>query len=92
MQATVKEPTTLEKIAQRRDELRVQMHLARAEARDEWEILEEKWHSLKRQLEPVEEASVETVKDLGSAARLLMEELWEGYGRIRNAIREKRAS
>ncbi len=92
MNPETQEPTTLDKLAQRRDELRVQLHLARAEARDEWDQLEDKWHHLHRTLEPVEEASVETLRELAAAARLLMEEIGDGYGRIRDALRERRAS
>ena len=92
MTSEIRSTTTLDKLAQRRDELRLQLHLARAEARDEWEHLEEKWHHLHRTLEPVEEASVETMRELAAVARLLMEEIGDGYGRIRDAIRQRCAS
>jgi hypothetical protein len=92
MSTDTKTSTTLDKLAQRRDELRVQMHLARAEARDEWDELEDKWHRLQHHLAPVGEASAETAKEIGAAAGLLMEEIWEGYGRIRDALRTRRAS
>jgi F0F1-type ATP synthase membrane subunit b/b' len=39
-----------EKLEQQRDELRVKAALARAEARDEWDELEEKWDRLKGKL------------------------------------------
>lgn len=35
--------TLLDGLKQQRDELMVQLHLAKAEARDEWEELEKNW-------------------------------------------------
>ena len=40
----------IDKLREERDELRVQMHLAAAEVRDEFEELEEKWSQLETRL------------------------------------------
>lgn len=69
-----------------RDEIRVQLHLGKSEIRDEWDRLEPKWNELKGTMEKVEEASFEAGKDVTTAARLLIEELGEAYGKIRKAI------
>ena len=37
-----------ENLKQQRDEIRVKMHLAAADAKDEWEALEKKWGKIGR--------------------------------------------
>ena len=68
---------------QKRDELRVQMHLASKEIQDEWEELEEKMEefSEKAKLE-------ETGEALGQALSRLGGELKRGYARIKDAVKE----
>ncbi|ARA92675.1 hypothetical protein AWN76_005515 [Rhodothermaceae bacterium RA] len=74
-------------LKQRRDELRVKMSLARAEARDEWEKLEQKWEELEAKLEAkadkLEDVAEETTENLEAALELAAEELKKGYARIR---------
>ncbi|MGE0495603.1 MAG: hypothetical protein AB7S38_40740 [Vulcanimicrobiota bacterium] len=78
----------LEKLAQLRDEIRLRIHLAGAEMRDHWHQLEVKWTLLQTRLNPVKRAGAESVQGLGEAGRLLLEELVEGYERIRQALRD----
>ena len=85
-QITTPKLTGLEKLAQMRDELRVQIHLARLEARTEWERLEPKWWELEGKIDALEDASAETAKDLKAAAELMIEELEKGYERIRTIL------
>ena len=85
-QTTTPKLTGLEKLAQMRDELRVQIHLARLEARTEWERLEPKWWELEDKVDALEDASIETGKGLKAAAELLIEELEKGYQRIRTIL------
>lgn len=73
-------------LKQARDELRVQMHLAKADARDEWENLEKKWDEFEGRMDKVEDAAEDAAKDVGQAASALGEELKAGYQRIRDAI------
>lgn len=68
-----------------RDHLRLQMHLARAEARDEWAALEERWHRLEQALGGLAEASDATRREVMAAAGLLVEEIERGYERMRHA-------
>ena len=57
-----------------RDELRVQVHLGRLEARDEWRRLEPRLESvLEQAAKDVSEASRTAVKELTDAARKLRE-------------------
>lgn len=69
-------------LKQIRDELRVQIHLAKKEVQDDWEQLEEKMEDMaaKAQL-------AETGEGVGEAIEQLGQELKLGYQRIRDAIK-----
>ena len=79
-----------EELKQKRDELRVQMHLATKEARDEWEELEEKMEEFSdKAKEFADDAGLrETGEGLGTALGQLGREIKLGYGRIRDALTE----
>lgn len=70
-------------LKQKRDELRLKMHLASKEAQDEWEELEEKMQEFSSRAE-----LGKTGEGLGDAFGKLGEELKLGYKRLRNAIKE----
>jgi hypothetical protein len=79
----------LETLKRERDEIRVQLHLAQAEARDEWERMEKKWENFHGKAAAVGEVAAGASKDVGAAARVLGEELKKGYARIRKAIADQ---
>ena len=85
-QTTTPTLTGLDKLAQMRDELRVRIHLARLEARSEWERLEPKWWELEGKVDALETVSKETAKNLKAAAELLIGELTKGYQKIRETL------
>lgn len=85
-QTTTPKLIGLDTLAQLRDELRVRIHLARLEARAEWERLEPKWWELEGKIDALETVSKEAAKDLKSAAELLIGELKKGYERIRETL------
>lgn len=70
-------------LLQQRDELRVKLHLARADARDEWEELEHKWTEVQGKFAQLQQTAGESMNEIESAARLLGEEILKGYERIR---------
>ena len=70
-------------LKQKRDELRLKIHLASKEAQDEWEELEEKMQEFSSRAE-----LGKTSEGLGDALGKLGEELKTGYKRVRNAIKE----
>lgn len=72
------------KLEQQRDELRVKVALAKAEAGDEWDELEEKWERLKGKMRAAGDEADEASEDVKAAAAMLMEELKKGYERIRD--------
>lgn len=73
----------LAELKQKRDELRLQMHLASREIAEEWEELEEKMENFtaKAKLD-------ETGEGVGKALGQLGDELKHGYERIWKAIKE----
>ncbi|MBX3171191.1 MAG: hypothetical protein KF760_27530 [Candidatus Eremiobacteraeota bacterium] len=73
-------------LARLRDELRLQVHLARAEVRSQWEELEKKWTLLQSRLSVLEVAGEESKREIGQAVRALVQELNEGYARMRGAL------
>ena len=84
--ANTSETVTFSTLAQMRDELRLQIHLAKAEARAEWDRLETKWKELEHKRPAVETASTETGQQIASAFRHLMKEIEEGYERIKQSL------
>ena len=80
----------LELLAKVRDDLRLQVKLAKSEARDEWKKLESTWFGVEAELKRIGEQTKEPVKDMAAAARALMEELRSGYGRILVQLKEAR--
>ena len=80
----------LEDLKQRRDEIRVQLHLASKEAREEWDELEEKMEEFsgKAKQFAADARLKETGAGLGEALGKLGHELKLGYQRLRDAIRD----
>ena len=70
-------------LKQKRDELRLKIHLASKEAQDEWEELEEKMQEFSSRAE-----LGKTSEGLGDALGKLGRELKLGYNRIRDAVRD----
>ena len=69
-----------------RDELHLKIHLAAAEARDEWEVLEKKFDNFRARADQVGEATGEAAEDIGEALELVGNELRKGYQRIRKSL------
>jgi hypothetical protein len=73
----------MEDLKRQRDELRVRLHLAKAEAKDEWERLEHTWTHVRGKMGVVGREAGKTAADVGAALRLAAEELRQGYQRVR---------
>lgn len=73
-------------LQQQRDELRLQMHLAKADARDEWEKLEKKWREIESRLDRAGDAARASAGDVGHAVEQVARELGRAYDRIRKAL------
>jgi len=79
----------LEELKQKRDELRVQMHLASKEVQEEWDELEEKMEDFsgKAKQFAADAKLKETGSGLGEALGKVGHELKLGYERIRDALK-----
>jgi len=76
----------LEHLKQQRDELQVQLHLAKADAKDEWTRLESQWDEIKPKLEAAREEVGKTAESVGAALGLAIDELKKGYERLRSRL------
>lgn len=69
-----------------RDEIRVQAHLAKRDAADELDHLEEKWQSVDKRRHEIQDVAEETASEARAGLRLVLEELREGYRKIRDSL------
>lgn len=76
----------VDEVQQQRDELRVQLHLAKAEAKEEWEHLEVKWDALRGKAGVVGREAGKAAREVAAALHLAAEELKRGYERIRQLL------
>ena len=74
-------------LARLRDELKLQLHLAQADARTHWEELEKKWILLQSRLTTIKVARDQSAQDVSLALKQLIAELNEGYQRLSQAFR-----
>lgn len=73
-------------LEQQRDELRLKLHLGKAEAREEWDKLERRWEHVRARLPQLREALSETKNEVGAALKLAAEEIRRGYERLRKLL------
>ncbi len=76
----------LELLRSMREELRLQVTLAKADVRSEWERLESRFELAQEQLKRTREHSKVAVHDIESQLRTLVEELKRGYEAIRRML------
>lgn len=70
---------TIAELKQQAGELRVKAHLAKMEASDEWKEIEGKLAKLEAKAKELSGVTAESAKDIGAAARLLGEEIRDGF-------------
>lgn len=80
--------TIWQRIKTERDELRVQLELGKAELKEEWESLEDKFQLAERKLTKLEHETAESAKELKKSAGIIVEELSSAYDRIRNRLQD----
>jgi hypothetical protein len=69
-----------------RDELRVRLHLGRAEARDRFQALEKDLEHVEGRLKLIRDETREDLEEIREASRLLLEELKHGYQHLRSLL------
>jgi hypothetical protein len=75
--------TMEQKLAQLRDELRLKVHLARADARDEFDRLEVKWQRYRSRVGALREVGEEVREDVWEGLHNVGLEIADGYDRVR---------
>jgi len=73
-------------LKRQRDELQVKLHLAKADARDEWAKLETRWEEAKTKMAAVREEATHTTESVSTGLSLVLDELKKGYDRIRRTL------
>jgi hypothetical protein len=69
------------------DEIALQAHLFRAEARTRWQELEVRWDEVKEHLQRAKVAAADAKPQMQSAAQLLIETLKTSYSDFKNALK-----
>ncbi|HVT35809.1 MAG TPA: hypothetical protein VHE37_09505 [Nevskiaceae bacterium] len=72
-----------------RDELKLQAHLFRADARQRWQELEVSFDTLKEHVQRAKTAAAVARPEVETASRLLADTLKAGYADIRNALKRE---
>ena len=72
----------LDDLKQERDELYLKYKLAKLEANEEWVELEAKLNKLEAKAKELVGATLDASKDIGAAAKLLGEEIRDGFKKI----------
>lgn len=73
---------------QERDELKLHMHLASAEVKDQWHELEKTWSQFQSRADVVGKVTGESAAEVGDATRQVAEELKTAYRRIRDSLKQ----
>ncbi|MDH5184540.1 MAG: hypothetical protein OEX12_11690 [Gammaproteobacteria bacterium] len=73
-------------LKQLRDELKLQLHLAKDEVREQWEPVEKKFQKFEGQAEHVGSAAKDASTDVVEAAKLLGEEVKKAFTKIRDSL------
>jgi len=76
----------LDALKQERDELKVKLELARMNAGDEWEKLEVQLEKLEAKAKELGGVAADASQDIGAAAKLLGEEIANGFKEIRKHL------
>jgi len=71
-----------------REELRLKLHLASMEAKDEFEEAEKQWQLIKSKASEIADDSVETSEEYIAKAKIVGEELKEAYQRVAKRLSE----
>jgi hypothetical protein len=77
-----------EKLKSERDELKLKLHLASMDAKDEFEEAEKNWDNLQIKASEIADESKETSEELIAKAKIVGEELKEAYVRISKRLTE----
>lgn len=69
-----------------RDDLRVQVHLAEAELKDEWEEVEGKYQDARGKFDDLRKRTGEATDDARETLDVVLEEIGLAYGRVKQRL------
>ncbi len=69
-----------------RDEIEVQIHLGKLEARDVWNDVEKKWEHAERKLKQLGDAGREAAEDITAATQVVLDEIRSGYKKLKGTL------
>ncbi len=73
-------------LKKQRDELAVQIHLGKAEAKQQWDKVTAQLDQLNRDYQPAKEAAEESAENILAALKLVAGEVQEGFDRVRKSL------
>lgn len=77
---------TVAALKREREELALKIHLAKAEARDEWKELEAKLDALEGRARPAAKVVGETAGEVGASLELAADEIKKGFAKLRKLL------
>jgi gas vesicle protein len=77
----------VEALTKARDELKLQLALAKNEAKDEWTRLEGSFERLQGEIKRIGIDAREPLKDIGTAVQHLVDELKKGVSRVKTEVK-----
>lgn len=69
-----------------RDELKLQMHLAKKEIQDELQTLDDRLDALNHRYQPLRQAVAESTDDVWESLKLVGDEIQAGFANIRKSL------
>jgi hypothetical protein len=78
----------VEKLKTERDELKLKMHLASMEGKEEFEEAEKKWNHVKMKASEIADDAVDTSEEYIDKAKMVGEELKDAYRRIADRLKK----
>ena len=76
----------IEKLKSERDEMQLQLHLAKEDLADDWEAMEAKWETLENKLSAAQQEAARSADDVGDAVEILVGEIKQAYKRIKSRL------
>jgi dsDNA-specific endonuclease/ATPase MutS2 len=83
MAEKIKLDDIIESLRQERDELNLQLHLAKAEVKQEWEQLEKKWDNLEQRFDSFGNEAKASAGEVAASLRQIAADLDRAYKRLR---------
>ena len=77
---------SISRLKQQREELAVQIHLGKVEAKEEWERLNVRLDELAKEYEPLKDAVEQSAGNVFDSLKLVADEVKEGFDRIRKTL------